>query len=351
MAVISLTQFFISAPKILKGCPVFMGNILNHIAFTAAIKNYLMKSIISIVVAILLSMPAFSQDVPNGDMELWDTTFTPFPAGWLINAHYPSLPCSPAVLSATKTTDAYSGNVAAKLEAKECLDDLTIPNVYMGFMACGDTYSYPYLPYGVAYHSRPAQLEFYYKFLPVGGDTGLASVALLKLDSSGRHTTVVGSGTFAFTDTVKTYTQGSIAIHYYNAATPDVLQVVFATSKRLAEANQLSNKPGNGANTGTTLWIDHIGLSGGTTGIKEITPGQQYRVSPNPFNRQSVITFHNPAKEPYAFVLYDSRGNVVRTITHLQDDHLVIEKGSLSPGIYFFQLAGRETINGKVSVY
>jgi len=214
-----------------------------------------MKKIILLFTATLCLTFVFGQQIPNGNLEVWDSTYAPsiYPVGWKTNADYAAPFCSPTLYTATKTNDKNSGNWAAELRADYCVDDYALTQIYIGFLACGNNIDFPYLPYGIVYNQRPSFLNFYYKFLKVGTDTGFAKVTLLTLDTIGQIDKIIGSGSMEIINSINNYTLASVPISYYFSDTPDVIQILFSTSKTLTENNHLADVIGNGANIGTTL--------------------------------------------------------------------------------------------------
>ena len=62
------------------------------------------------------------------------------------------------------------------------------------------------------------------------------------------------------------------------------------------------------------------------------------QVAPNPFSFQTVLTLQRTGAEKHDLILTDVTGNVVRTMTNLADDVVVIERGDLAPGFYLAHL-------------
>lgn len=278
-------------------------------------------------------------------MEQWDTTFIPsFPVSWLINAAYPSLPCYPTQITAEQTIQSNNGNSAVKLEAKYCIDDGGVQQVYIGFLAYGNTNN-PQLLHGIPYNQRPAQLNFYYKFNRVEVDTGFAKIVLRLLDSAGYAGQIIGEGKVSIINNTNIYTQITVPINYFLPDTPEIIQIVFSTSKTLTDLGYLNTIPGNGANIGTTLWIDDVTVSGGNTGKIENQEISSCKIYPNPFHDYSTITFENSKKENCTLKLYNSFGQLVRSYNDINADKIVIKRQNLTSGLYYFRLGtGKQTL-------
>jgi Secretion system C-terminal sorting domain len=104
------------------------------------------------------------------------------------------------------------------------------------------------------------------------------------------------------------------------------------------------------------IYIDDVSLTrtqacsvGQNDLIKE---SKKYILYPNPFSSNTILEFENSKSENHTLVLFDSQGRLVRTITNIVTDKVVIERQTLSDGLYFFQLCtDREVIaTGKMKI-
>ena len=278
-------------------------------------------------------------------MEQWDTTYIPsFPVSWLLNTAYPSLPCYPQQITAEQTNQGNKGSSAVKLEAKYCTDDCGVQQVYIGFLAYGNTNN-PQLLHGIPYNQRPEQLNFYYKFNRVEVDTGFAKIVLRLLDSAGYAGQIIGEGKVSIINNTNIYTQITVPINYFLPDTPEIIQIVFSTSKTLTDLGYLNTIPGNGANIGTILWIDDVTVSGGNMDVIENQEISCCKIYPNPFHDYSTITFENSKKENCALTLYNSVGQLVRSFNDIKADKIRIERQNLKSGLYYFRLCtGKQTL-------
>ncbi|HKR03153.1 MAG TPA: T9SS type A sorting domain-containing protein [Bacteroidia bacterium] len=67
-----------------------------------------------------------------------------------------------------------------------------------------------------------------------------------------------------------------------------------------------------------------------------------HNFSPNPLTTQSKLTFKNPNKEKYLFILYDITGRVTETVSTASNE-IILTKGSKQPGVYLFNLVNEKT--------
>jgi len=70
-----------------------------------------------------------------------------------------------------------------------------------------------------------------------------------------------------------------------------------------------------------------------------------FKLFPNPTSDYSILEFNNPTNESHTLKLYDVQGRVVRTITDIKSNQVIIEKNHLINGLYFFQLSTNKKIS------
>lgn len=73
-------------------------------------------------------------------------------------------------------------------------------------------------------------------------------------------------------------------------------------------------------------------------GISETTSLKLFSINPNPFTVSTTLSFSNPNHEECAIKIYDMTGQLVRKISHVTNDKLIIEKEILKSGLYLFVL-------------
>ena len=73
---------------------------------------------------------------------------------------------------------------------------------------------------------------------------------------------------------------------------------------------------------------------------------------PNPLIGSSLLQFDNSTKEVCTLTLYNVFGQLVRTISEVKDDKIIIEREDLTSGLYLFRIdAGKRTIaKGKLMI-
>jgi len=78
--------------------------------------------------------------------------------------------------------------------------------------------------------------------------------------------------------------------------------------------------------------------------IKEI---QTY---PNPFSQWTQINFENTKRMPYQLTVTDMSGKIVRTISDITDNKMILLRENLPQGFYLFELKGDQVYRGKFAI-
>jgi len=68
---------------------------------------------------------------------------------------------------------------------------------------------------------------------------------------------------------------------------------------------------------------------------------------PNPFSNEAMIEFPNPDRVAYELWIKDVTGKTVSQRKGLTGHSVIIEKGDLNSGLYFYELVGPVTFRGK----
>ncbi|WNJ19523.1 T9SS type A sorting domain-containing protein [Pontibacter sp. G13] len=76
----------------------------------------------------------------------------------------------------------------------------------------------------------------------------------------------------------------------------------------------------------------------------------QVEVAPNPFQDATQITFENTEMEEVSLILRDLQGREVKVIPAQRTDRFTLNREGLAPGLYLFELKGKESYVGKVVI-
>lgn len=71
---------------------------------------------------------------------------------------------------------------------------------------------------------------------------------------------------------------------------------------------------------------------------------------PNPFNQWTQIYFENPKRNNYQLLVTDMSGKIVRTISDITGNQVIILRENLPQGFYMFELKGDKYYRGKVVI-
>lgn len=229
-----------------------------------------------ITFAILLSAILITKAQPNGGFENWTPDFSyEDPDHWqTFNFLSLLVPANP--LSAFKAIgiDKHSGNYALKIKT-------VFLNNKPSQIKTGDSagavftgkinFSPPSRTYGFPYTGRPENLEFWFKYSPVGADGAGAGIMLLKWNGSGHDTIATGSVELLATSA---YTLSQAPLQYNSTGLPDTAIIIFTASNDSVLAR-----------VGSTLFIDDV-LFTGWVGVDE-----------QKINSDKVKIFPNPARD------------------------------------------------------
>lgn len=192
----------------------------------------------------------------GGDFETWtdfvqgEVTYD-VPAGdWWDGLNYLSVIGGP--ITAEKTTDAYDGSYALRLETKPWGEDLTIP----GILASG--YFDPEQPIGEnliigkPYTNKPVNFNGFLKYSPADNDTLVIFVALTKFDSNENIRDTIATGEYTYSGLIETYTPFTVPIEYTESINPDSVHVILLAS--------VSGKEMRG-HAGSVLFVDELSFT------------------------------------------------------------------------------------------
>ena len=89
------------------------------------------------------------------------------------------------------------------------------------------------------------------------------------------------------------------------------------------------------------LWSDSNLIETGCLNFSEINESSainNFKIYPNPMSQQTTLEFDNSRKENHTLTLFNTQGQLVRSITNIKTGSLEIKRINLTNGLYFFQL-------------
>lgn len=261
----------------------------------------------------------FAQSPPNGHFEDWSDN-NPFnveePVGWVTSNIANASAGLPA--NVTKTTDAYSGDFAMKLET---IEDPSANPVGAGAVCMASI------------DFTPEKLVGYYKTELNGNDVAGLNIILLANEM------VIGGGEIEFEVDEPDYKPFEIIIDYFIPNTEP-------TNLTLTILNSTSDP----TVVGTTLFVDDLSLGDPTGIFSPFLPALKAKISPNPATDFLNVEVTDGAQDLH-FRMLDINGRVCteiifRKVTNLDISHLI-------SGHYFYELRTENGVlldGGKVQV-
>ncbi len=281
------------------------------------------RSVLCSILGFLLiaaASPEGYAQIPNSGFESWTAGN---PDLWLTNNTILWVPV-------TQTINARSGSSAVAGTAVLYDTFVVRPLITAGTSGTGFPVS-----------TRPAALHGWYKFVPVGADNLVISVALTKARSG------VGAGAATFAAAQTAFTEFVANIHYATADVPDSCLITISIT-------------GSGTQPGSLFVMDDLAFGAATTSVEaagSVVP-RVYELSqnfPNPFNPSTLIQYAIPRSGRVRLTVFDILGREIATLVDAEQAagtyRVRFDGSSLSSGSYFYRLqAGEYTQTRKFSM-
>jgi hypothetical protein len=306
----------------------------------------MLKKTYFVVSLLFLSLLHFQlpaqQSVPDADFENWAaSSLGPFeePAsGWWISLNFLSNLTAPVTVS--KTTDAKSGQYAARLESK-MWGEMLIP----GLLVSGSKHPNPpsftdMILQGRPFTGKPNKIKGYYKFFPVAGDSCAFYAKLSRWNSLTQKQDTIATAAFSAHSEVAGYERFELVFTYNSNLAPDSLTLLMISSS--AGKDFLGQ-------AGTTLIVDEIEVEY-ETGVNHPESLPEMLVFPSPARDLFFIRLPGGVAFP-AFVNVFSPTGQWMVSQKLTEGQAVDIRG-LQPGLYFLQVAAKrgERYSGKLQI-
>lgn len=310
-----------------------------------------MKRTLSALSLSILCLRIFSQAVPNGNMETWVTSNETshaylIPQNWItLDQFTNAFNSSYTGTSVLQTTSMHGGQYAVLMQtainngdtvAGTIISNATVAGFLSALFGNGNAI-------GVPHSTRSANLQGYYKFTRIGGDTANISVIMTKWNTSMNKRDTLAFGGISFATNVSSYTSFSAPILYSLNLFPDTV-AIFAG---------ISGPNGQNTHVGTQFYLDDLSFAGTVpVGVKENANDLVFaELSPNPFHDKTFIQL-NPVIDlsNVQINVYDLMGNEIAHISQPAAHQVELDLSSSLPGIYFYQvfLGGERRASGKM---
>ncbi|TAL63357.1 MAG: T9SS type A sorting domain-containing protein [Bacteroidetes bacterium] len=307
-----------------------------------------MKKLLLSAVISSASFCVFAQ-TPMWDFESWTGTE---PTGWISENELMIIGNPQSAFEETAPANVHGGAKAMRLLSVTMTSPVAgLPNP-IGLAAPGKLVSFA-PKFGMPYTSRPATVDFWYKYTPAANDT---AEFLITLWNSTTDDTL-GFGYWKTGATVNSYAFQSVAIMYnpaFSAELPDSMAITFSSTKLFNVNNTMCLNCGK---AGSTLWVDDISFSGLNT-INENLSAEGVTLFPNPAKEFINISV-DELTDAYSVTAYDATGRIISTTPlSLTTNGMKMKSGRintsvLSSGLYSYCVvdkSGASLRTGKFNV-
>jgi hypothetical protein len=307
-----------------------------------------MRKLLAIFMFILIASSAFTQTIPNGDLENWDSLHSETTSAWwrqpsFVGVNWLGTLNSLVGLAVTvggpgpetvfRTTDAYSGTYAAKLVTSHLIFGITtirIPGM-LG-TAVMDMVGVRAIIGNPCAGCKPLHFKGYYKFEPVGEDSCAVVAIVSKWNSETHKRDTIAYGKMVQHSAVSTYTPFDIELTYGLSGVPDTLSYLMVSSAGFNVINFM----GSQGNDGSTMYVDEVSLEYPAGIEQSLMPDVGVKVYPNPASEQITVELSDKV-ENGRLEVYTMDGKSTGTYS-LKEVKTTLQVKSLSPGTYYFKL-------------
>jgi len=283
-----------------------------------------------------ISLIGSISQIPNSDFEYWTISGAEEPDNW-ITSNAPSL--NTGTPSVTKSSDSFEGLYAACLENTLFMNSDTLSFITNGHLGPDGPEG------GMPVTQNPDVLSFYYKYIPVGPDTALASLTSYRYDTAGDSAVMIEEIIVKLLP-ASDYTYFEIQATYDSLLTADTVNIAFAAGNVEEDTAY--------AGLGSVLYIDNVGLTLKPVKITEYSAlTGNYNVFPNPAKDKVFINTGNNQANSFSFRLFDSFGRLIinRNLKIYSADLITIDIKDIDTGYYTYSIQSSEYIScGKLCI-
>lgn len=310
-----------------------------------------MRKIFALILFAFISIGGFTQSIPNGDLEKWDSLHSETTTAWWRQPSFVGINWlgtlnslvglgvtsgGPGPETVFRTTDAYSGTYAAKLVTGHLIFGIsTIRIPGMLGTAVMDFKGVRALLGNPCPGCKPLHFKGFYKFEPVNGDSCAVVVVVSKWNSSTHKRDTISYGKMVEHSAVNTYTPFDIALDYTVSTVPDSLTFLMVSSAGFNVVNFM----GGVGQDGSTMYVDEVSLEYPAGIVQSLMPDVGIKVYPNPASEKITVELSEKVDNGRLEV-YTIEGKSVGTY-NMNEVKTNISVKSLSAGTYYFKLMER----------
>lgn len=281
-----------------------MTQLFENISFLRDNFTY-MKTLNILIFSLLIGSAMAQTQIPEGGFENWIPNSTNIyyePGGDFWTTLNP-LATLGGPVTVSQTTDAHSGEYAAKLETK-----LWGTLLISGLLVSGNfILTEPYIQNGKPFTDTPSKFKGWYKYTPVNSDSAGVAAILTRYNTEAGQQDTVARAISALTESVQTYTQFEFDFDYLlTGINPDTIILVFTSS-------------GNAGNfqgeEGSTLILDDISLEYPSGLLESLQPEFTVKAFPSPADEQVSFQFNTAQPEKLLCYVYSLEGRLIKSFT------------------------------------
>ena len=235
--------------------------------------------------------------------------------------------------SVSRTTDAYNGTYAAKIETVQLGSSKGSGTLFTGKFVVDIINPLNSAKFGVPFTDKPISFRGFYKFIPVANDSFDIETYLTKWDNVEKRRDTIAAAVISREQSIapaSSYTEFNLFYTYYSQETPDSLTIIMASSADGANFN---------AAIGTTLIVDAISLEYYPLSVKKKNEDGDLRFFPNPvihsFTIQSVKGTLKDLK------IYDATGKLVLS-RKIESNNEKVSMNGMPAGIYYYSIVKKD---------
>lgn len=275
-----------------------------------------MKNLVrTIFQLVALTSLCTAQQLPNSDLEEWtlfpssNQLFEDYeePSGGVWSTGNGVAHIAPnSIPPTTKTTDAHSGQFAARLETQTVFGQIASGSLFTGRFSLDLSNPRNSAKLGVPFTGLPVRFRGWFKYQPAEGDSCSANCELTRWDPQSGRRVSIARARRVYLQAIPTWTQFDVEFVYLEqGAIPDSITMSFASS---AGAEFLKGVQGS------TMFVDDLSLSydpvsvRGSEGIQETVPSLT--------RNGDMICLAGPGTQRYSVQGYDLMARPVPSLHH-----------------------------------
>lgn len=241
-------------------------------------------------------------------------------------------PLPPPTNPVEKTTDAYSGQYAAKMESLTIFFTFTSGALWTGDFQLDIANPTDSPKFGVPFTGTPERFQCHYKYLPMNGDSMDIYSTLFKWNTSTNQRDTIAHCQLRSTQTVSNYTLLDMEFDYkMENVEPDTIQVVFTSSAAGFNFEGELN---------SQLYVDEVKLVNSVGIIDVLSPEIAVETYPNPATEQITLKLDKTVTNG-RLLIFDAMGRLKQSIPTAGKRSL-LDVADWQSGTYYFLLKNEE---------